>query len=422
VATGDIWDLQKAMSRRLLIWSGLSVLAGVALLLAGGPFLRGFGIQAAAWGAIDAAIAAVVQRTSRRSQPVPSDPSAAGLDEKRARRLRRLLWINTGLDVCYVTGGIVLANTLGRSEVAWRGHGWGIVVQGGFLFFFDWIHAQNVPVTLSFELPPLFDGPQHQPFTWEGGRPAALLIHGFPDTPAAMRPLGGSLHAEGWTVQGILLPGFGTQIPTLPWRRYREWVDAAREALSALQQRHSPVVLVGYSMGAAIAILAADSCPPDGIVLLAPFWRLGSWLQDAALSVVRPFLPRTFRPLARADLGNPQIRHVVASLLPQLDLDDVDIQRLARKLDVPLTLVDQVRMAGRQAYRQARRIQAPVLIVQGMDDEVVLPRHTRRLARRLGRRPRYSSIEGGHVLTDPASPGWETLTREVKTFIRALCV
>ena len=47
------------------------------------------------------------------------------------------------------------------------------------------------------------------PFFLEGGEHAVLLTHGFTGTPAHMRPLGEYLHAQGFTVQGILLPGHG---------------------------------------------------------------------------------------------------------------------------------------------------------------------------------------------------------------------
>ena len=60
-----------------------------------------------------------------------------------------------------------------------------------------------------------FQGDEHQPFHWNGGQPAALLVHGFPGTPAEMRPLGTALHQAGWTVYGPLLPGFGPDIVTL---------------------------------------------------------------------------------------------------------------------------------------------------------------------------------------------------------------
>ena len=64
---------------------------------------------------------------------------------REARNLRRILLINTGLDVLYVTSGVALALTLGVDNPFWRGNGWGIVVQGGFLFCFDLLHALGVP-------------------------------------------------------------------------------------------------------------------------------------------------------------------------------------------------------------------------------------------------------------------------------------
>ena len=60
---------------------------------------------------------------------------------KESAKLKRILLINTGLDVLYVTSGIALILTLGANDIGWQGHGWGIIVQGGFLFFFDLYHA-----------------------------------------------------------------------------------------------------------------------------------------------------------------------------------------------------------------------------------------------------------------------------------------
>ena len=93
----------------------------------------------------------------------------------------------------------------------------------------------------------LFAGNEHQPFMWEGGQPAALLIHGFLGTPAEMRPLAHELHRAGWTVQGLLLPGFGEQLHTLFDRRYQEWLEEVRSAVG------EPAAEAGYRGDSAIA-------------------------------------------------------------------------------------------------------------------------------------------------------------------------
>lgn len=64
------------------------------------------------------------------------DPQAPAVEAQERRNLRRLLWLNAGLDVLYVLGGLLL-----QRRQHWRGHGWGIIIQGSFLFLFDLYHA-----------------------------------------------------------------------------------------------------------------------------------------------------------------------------------------------------------------------------------------------------------------------------------------
>lgn len=133
-----IWEFSKQVSYRLLAWAGLSVFGGLGLIWGKRPFWRGVGVQCVGWGLVDAVIALVGRRSTRRKQrAAETDPAAAG-DERRS--LARLLWINTGLDVFYVLGGVWLLRKRGE-EASWRGHGWGVIVQGAFLFFFDLWHA-----------------------------------------------------------------------------------------------------------------------------------------------------------------------------------------------------------------------------------------------------------------------------------------
>ena len=70
--------------------------------------------------------------------------------------MRKLLWINNALDVVYVAGGTALIILYGNGSVFWRGTGWGIVVQGAFLFAFDLYHALRVPDPLQLPALPLF--------------------------------------------------------------------------------------------------------------------------------------------------------------------------------------------------------------------------------------------------------------------------
>ncbi len=85
---------------------------------------------------MDAAIAIVSVRTAarRKSTATPKD---------EAHFIRKVLWINFGLDVLYILGGFYVIQSY--SESFWQGTGWGIILQGAFLFLFDLMHALRVP-------------------------------------------------------------------------------------------------------------------------------------------------------------------------------------------------------------------------------------------------------------------------------------
>lgn len=136
----DIWKFQARLTGMLLGWAMASIASGLALARQKREFAAGVGEQFAGWGLINALIAIAggtgARRRSRR--PETNTPSALASEK---RRLALILWINTGLDVFYVLGGLLTARGRGAADDRWRGRGWGIVVQGGFLFFFDLVHA-----------------------------------------------------------------------------------------------------------------------------------------------------------------------------------------------------------------------------------------------------------------------------------------
>ncbi len=404
-----IWAYEQAIGWRLLGWSVLSGLAGLGLWAGGGPFWRGFGLQAMAWGLIDGVIAYFGLRGARRRARTP---------EAEARFLRRVLWINAGLDVVYIAAGAALALTLGAADPEWRGHGWGVVVQGAFLLLFDAAHAWALPGEPRLPAQGFFTGAEHQPFYWEASTadaPAALLVHGFPGTPAEMRAVGETLHAAGWTVRGLLLPGFGADLPTLIDRQYPEWVAAAAAALADLRQRHQTVLVAGYSFGGALAVEAAARHGADGLILLAPFvWAEPLWAR-ALLAVLRPLLPHAFRPYTRANFDDPRFRHGMTKFLPDVDWADPAAQQAVRGFQVPVSLLAELRQT-RRALTAAGRVRVPVLIVQGAQDEVSRATVTARLRARLGGPVTYVEVPAGHDLLERTSPGWPAVERALLAF------
>lgn len=156
-------------------------------------------------------------------------------------------------------------------------------------------------------LPAPFDGDEHRSFRWQQGDHAALLLHGFPGTPAEMRPLGSVLRDAGWTVHGLMLPGLGADIANLEKRSFQDWTDAAGQAMEELRRQHSVILLVGYSMGGALALHTAIHQRPTGLVLIAPFWSFGRGWISALWSLLSALFSRV-KPLKYADFSARDVR------------------------------------------------------------------------------------------------------------------
>jgi carboxylesterase len=102
---------------------------------------------------------------------------------------------------------------------------------------------------------------------------AALLVHGFGDTPQTVRELAEYLHdIHGWSVRAPLLPGHGRSLADFDASGAAAWRDAVHQEYSALAASYSTVVLIGLSMGGALVTLEAARAPAlPALVLLAPY-------------------------------------------------------------------------------------------------------------------------------------------------------
>jgi len=235
-----------------------------------------------------------------------------------------------------------------------------------------------------------------------------------------MRPLGTVLRDAGWSVHGLMLPGLGADIMTLEQRGFQDWSNAVIQAMERLKRQHPLVILVGYSMGGALALHVAHEQRPGGLVLLAPFWSFGEgWLR--ILWPVVHLLIRRVKPLRHADFSALEVRRSLQRMYKNIDVDDPQIQQALRQMTISLRSIEQIRQLGRSAFERATEIDVPTLLIQGSRDKVVRSTSTARLLHRF--RPgtvQYREINAGHDLIAPESSAWNQVKNDLLAFAEAI--
>jgi hypothetical protein len=108
------------------------IVSGLAFLVARGPFARGFELQLAVWGVVEAAAAAVSLIETKRDSSKPADMETW-------LRLRDRTRHDARLDALVSFGALVSGLVSWRLHRAprWRGMAAGLVLQCGFLTVFN---------------------------------------------------------------------------------------------------------------------------------------------------------------------------------------------------------------------------------------------------------------------------------------------
>lgn len=132
--------------------------------------------------------------------------------------------------------------------------------------------------------------PTAEPFFFAGQKIGCLLVHGFSGTPKEMRWMGEFLAGEGFTVLGIRLAGHATRPEDLPRTRWQDWIACVEDGMHLLQNSCEQIFIIGLSMGGSLALTAAASFQPAGVITMSalyslaadprlPYLRLLSWFQ-----------------------------------------------------------------------------------------------------------------------------------------------
>jgi carboxylesterase len=115
---------------------------------------------------------------------------------------------------------------------------------------------------------------QPQPFTFEGGKRAVLLLHGFTGNSADVRMLGRYLEARGYTCHAPIYKGHGVPPEELVHTGPKNWWKDVMMAYDFLKRKgHEEIAAIGLSLGGVFSLKLGYTVPIKGIVpMCAPMY------------------------------------------------------------------------------------------------------------------------------------------------------
>ena len=193
---------------------------------------------------------------------------------------------------------------------------------------------------------------------------ALLCVHGFAGCPNNLHDLPDQVAAAGWRVRAMLLPGHGTTPFEFEAATADQLIDAVRDELAALRERHETVVILGHSLGGALSTLVAAEALPDGLVLAAPFFavrhrwyylmRPEQWARTATPAIRWIPSPAGIEPVRRKEVAQEILSYEWTST--RAACTAIEVCEHAREPDV------------------LARITCPVLLLHSRQDGVTDPK------------------------------------------------
>lgn len=211
---------------------------------------------------------------------------------------------------------------------------------------------------------------------WRSPTPAKIVvvcIHGLGLCARAYKPLGNTLSASGIDGFGVNVRGFGPD-KGKPERAKLDCIQTVNDVTELLRkiQKEQPdykVFLVGESMGGALAIRIAAENPTlvDGVVCSAPAWKLLRMRRIAGKGVFELFLFSGKNP-------GPAGRAVIHQATSDPELTAHWLADPSHKLKLSWKEATSFLNFISKTHYYAKRLTKPVLVVQGLNDNLVSPK------------------------------------------------
>lgn len=238
---------------------------------------------------------------------------------------------------------------------------------------------------------------QAEPFYYLGNEIKCLLLHGFTASPSEMKPLGEYLNQQGFSVKAPLLPGHGTTPDHLNQTSWKDWLEAVEEEAQALMAEEGPVVVIGLSMGALLAL------------------ELGARVKGLAgvVSINAPLIMRNHMT------GWAPLLKLFREYVPKKIGDEYrDLEARGRYAYdcLPVKAFINLKHLAKDVVTRLKEIEIPTMVVQSGRDETVDPSSAKMLYRSLHTEHEILWLpESHHIAT--MGPEHDILERGILEFI-----
>ena len=189
-----------------------------------------------------------------------------------------------------------------------------------------------------------------KPFTFEGGKRAVLLLHGFTGTTADVRMIGRFLQKKGYTCHAPLYKGHGVPPEELVKTGPEDWwqdVVAGYEFLKS--EGYEEIAVAGLSLGGVFSLKIGYTLPIKGIVPMCA-----------------PMKPKTEEAMYEGVLAYAK----GYKQLEQKEADQIEEEMVAFK-ETPMNTLQALQQLIEDVRENLDFIYSPTFVVQARHDEMI---------------------------------------------------
>jgi carboxylesterase len=219
-----------------------------------------------------------------------------------------------------------------------------------------------------------------QPFTFEEGKRAVLLLHGFTGHSADVRMLGRYLQKKGYTTHAPIYRGHGAPPEEIIKYKVTDWWEDVKQAVNHLQKLgYEEFAVAGLSLGGVFSLKLAYSMQVKGAVsMCAPMFF------DNQTQITQGFrqFAKEYKQLEGKDAN--QIQQEVEEIMNKSDSTFESVKEFIQDVHDHIDL-----------------IYTPTFIVQARKDEMINPESANYIYETIEAEKKYIKWyeESGHVIT-----------------------